>query len=326
MLVDRRVGAAPRRAGERERAHAMALAAHEQLRARRDQRRVAAPDAEHEARRELLAQHAEHRRRVIRRAARAPALRARARSSPARPRAISSTARATAASKCSGRHRAGHLKAPGRRRVEQRQRPLAQLAHARAQAREQLLGGVVGRGQRRQRQAHARRPPRSTRRSVDLGDDQRRRREALPVRRRAAVGREREAAHRDRPAAVGPVARRRRRPRAADSARQRSATLVEALGAARLQRDRLAQPGQRRAAAVGLLEREPRLAGAARGARDRRRVDVARRAPATIDASVCVPLRRRAQHSAARRRAGQALARRPASARSGEREPVPSTR
>jgi hypothetical protein len=44
-----------------------------------------------------------------------------------------------------GRHRARHLKAPGRRRVEQRQRASAQLRHAALQAREQLLGGVVGR-------------------------------------------------------------------------------------------------------------------------------------------------------------------------------------
>ena len=65
VVVDRGVGAAAGRAGERERAHALALAAHEQLGARGDQRRIAAPDAEDEARRELLAQHAEQRRRVV---------------------------------------------------------------------------------------------------------------------------------------------------------------------------------------------------------------------------------------------------------------------
>ena len=39
VVVDRRVGAAARRAGERDRADALALAAHEQLRARSDEAR-----------------------------------------------------------------------------------------------------------------------------------------------------------------------------------------------------------------------------------------------------------------------------------------------
>ena len=98
VIVDGGVGAAAGGAGERERADAVALAAHQQLGAGGDQRRVAAPDAEHEAGGELLAQHAEHRRRVIRSAgawtwtSRASTI------FSSRPAPISSTARATACS------------------------------------------------------------------------------------------------------------------------------------------------------------------------------------------------------------------------------------
>ena len=99
VVVDGRVGAAPRRAGERERAHALALAAHEQLGAGGDQRRLAAPDAEDEARRELLAQHAEHAPpgRTARGACTCTSRASTIFSQLAR-RAISSTARATACS------------------------------------------------------------------------------------------------------------------------------------------------------------------------------------------------------------------------------------
>ena len=63
MVVDRGVGAAAVRAGQRERARAQALAADQQLRRGADEAAVAAPDGEDEARGEGFAQHAEHRRR-----------------------------------------------------------------------------------------------------------------------------------------------------------------------------------------------------------------------------------------------------------------------
>ena len=59
MVVDRRIGAAPRRSGERDRARSLALAAYQQLRAGREERRLAAADGEHVARGERLAQHAD---------------------------------------------------------------------------------------------------------------------------------------------------------------------------------------------------------------------------------------------------------------------------
>ena len=67
VVVDRRIGAAARRARERERARAHALAADQQLRAGGDEGVVAAAGAEAEARRKALAQDAEDRRRVVRR-------------------------------------------------------------------------------------------------------------------------------------------------------------------------------------------------------------------------------------------------------------------
>ena len=67
VVVDGRVGAAPRRAGERDACSPQALAAREQLGRGADERRLAAADGEHEAAAERLAQDAEHRRGVMRR-------------------------------------------------------------------------------------------------------------------------------------------------------------------------------------------------------------------------------------------------------------------
>jgi hypothetical protein len=64
--VDGGVGAAARRAGQGHRARPQPVAAHEQLGAGGDERRVAAAGAEDEARRERLAQDAEHGSGVVR--------------------------------------------------------------------------------------------------------------------------------------------------------------------------------------------------------------------------------------------------------------------
>ena len=72
-----------------------------------------------------------------------------------RPAAIISVARDDRLLVVLGRHRAGHLEAPGGRGVEQRQRRRSQLCHASREPREQLLGHVVGTRERRERQAHA---------------------------------------------------------------------------------------------------------------------------------------------------------------------------
>ena len=66
VVVDRRVGAAPRRAGQRHRLRARAVAAHEQLGAGTEERQLRRADAEAVAGREDLAQGVEHRRRVDR--------------------------------------------------------------------------------------------------------------------------------------------------------------------------------------------------------------------------------------------------------------------
>ena len=63
---------------------------------------------------------------------------------------------------------------------------------------------------------------------------------------------------------------------AAASARQRAATSSKRCGPLRLERDDAAQRGHRGAVALGLLDAEPRLAGAPRGEHDRGRIDVVR--------------------------------------------------
>ena len=56
VVIDRRIGAAPGRAGERDRARALPVSADEELRTGGEEHRVATSHGEHEARRELLAQ------------------------------------------------------------------------------------------------------------------------------------------------------------------------------------------------------------------------------------------------------------------------------
>jgi hypothetical protein len=93
------------------------------------------------------------------------------------------------------------------------------------------------------------------------------------VRRAAAVRGEGEAADRDRAGRAGAVGRvaqragRQRAPGPGDGG--------EAVGPRRLERRDAAERPQRRAVAVGLLQAEPRLAGAPRRHDDRGRVDVA---------------------------------------------------
>jgi hypothetical protein len=147
---------------------------------------------------------------------------------------------------------------PGGGRVEQRQRRVAQLAHAPLEPGDQLLGDVVGRGQRGEGEPH-----------VGAAAGQRQLRdhevgglEAGPVRRRAAVVGEREAADGHEPGA-GRAVRRvglgRARERAPGGRGAR-----EAIGAATLDPVHAAQRGECGARAVGLLEAEPRLAVATR--------------------------------------------------------------
>jgi hypothetical protein len=98
--------------------------------------------------------------------------------------------------------------------------------------------------------------------------------------RRASLVGERETAHRDRTATfehIGPLPPAGPRSAVADDVRRQPPPALgdarEALAAGGLQADYLPQPGQRGAAAIGLLECEPLLVGTARGAHDRRRVD-----------------------------------------------------
>ncbi len=114
-------------------------------------------------------------------------------------------------------------------------------------------------------------------RERDLRHAQRGRLEPAPVRRAAAVGREREATDGDR-APTHPAVRRLVGGVAHSGCRQRAPTVGdrgEAVGAGGLQAADLAETRQGSPAAVRLLEHEPVLAGPARGARDRGGIDVA---------------------------------------------------
>ena len=250
VVVDGRVGAAAGRAGERERAHAVALAAHQQLGAGGDQRRVAAPDAEHEARRELLAQHAEHRRRVVRRAARAPALRARARSSRARPARDQLDGARDGLLVVLGRHRAGDLEAPGRAPGRAAAAAASRSSARRAlQAREQLLGDVVGRRRARPASAaRARSPPRCAARRARP-----RARSATPARSRASAARAPPSgANAKPPTATGPPPAGSSAGSATAAARQRAPALGDAWRSApRRPPARLERLAQRRRAPRG---------------------------------------------------------------------------
>ena len=130
VVVDGRVGAAARRAGQRERRGPQALAADQQLGAGGDERAVAAADAEDVAGREGLAQDAEDRGRVVVAPARAPATSRASTIFSSSPRADALDAARDRALVVLGRHRAvdrGRARpgrdpaAAARRRVERRQ-------------------------------------------------------------------------------------------------------------------------------------------------------------------------------------------------------------
>ncbi len=167
-----------------------------------------------------------------------------------------------------GRHRGGDLHASGGLRVQQRQRQLAQRGHARVQAREEILDGVIGPGQRAQRHAHLAAPAMQR----DLGHVQRGRLEAGPVRCGRPVLGEGEAADGDR-AAAGRAVRRVER-RIGHQPAPLGGHAGEAIGTGGAQRAHAAQPGQRAAVAVGLLEDERRLVADARGEGHRGRIHV----------------------------------------------------
>ena len=224
VVVDGRVGRAADRAGERDGRRAQPLAAHEQLRRGGHERAVAAAGAEHEAGAEGGAQHPEGRGRVVRRG--------RVDGDLAGEHDLLERARADALDGAGdrllvvlGRGDARDPEAAGGRGIEQRQRPLAQPGGARRDAVRELLGHVVGRGERRQREADLA----VAARQRDLGDDQLAGAEARPVRRGAALGREREAADRHE-ARCRPGRRASRPPRAPASARQAAATSAKRPG------------------------------------------------------------------------------------------------
>ena len=276
VVVDGGVGAAARRAGERERRRAQALAADEQLGAGGDERGVAAAGAEDVAARERLAQHAEDRGGVVRRAARGPAT-----------SRASTTFSSVAGADALDRARDG---APRSARAASRWRrgsgptgsgsssgsgAVAQLVErARSSRASRSSAVVVGRGERRERQPHVV----AAARERDLGHVQRRRREAGPVRRRAAVGREGEAADRDRAARrAGRPAGRRRRSRG-QRAPARARRVGEAVRA-RAPRARRTQPSAASAApSRSGCSKQNHGSPARRDASGHgRRVDVARR-------------------------------------------------
>ena len=253
VVVHGRVGAAPCRAGERDRRGALAVTAHQQLGRGADEGRVAAADGVDVARREARAQRAEDARGIV--VARGVHLHLprehdlleRARADPldgARDRALVVL----------GRHRRDDAIAAGRRGVEQRQRHAgAQLGEPRVDPLEQLIGRVVGRRARGDGQPHVL----ATARERDLRHVQRGGREALPLRaapRRPARTRSRRRRRVRRPTGR-PADRRTRPPRArAIRARPRRSGRVPTRAPAHA-----AESGERRAVAVGLLEAEPRL-------------------------------------------------------------------
>ena len=216
VVVDRRVGGAARRAGQRDGRGALALAAHEQLGRGGHEGGVAAADAERRSRtrRPPAARRTWRRRRARRARGRRP--RGRARSSRSRPRGSARrrarrrprSARAGATEAISKRP-AGAGSSIGSGGSSQR-------GGALLEPRDDLLGHVVGRHQRGEREADVG----AGARQRDLGHHQVAGREALPVARGAALGREGEAAHRHQ--ARRPPGRRARPPRRAPPARATS--------------------------------------------------------------------------------------------------------
>ena len=220
VVVDGGIGGAAGGAGERDGLGALAVAADQQLGRGGDERRVAAAGAEDVTGLEAAAQHAEDRRRVVGRGrldgdlAREHDLLERARPDPldgARDGALVVLGRRDRVDRGSGRPGAGSSSGSGCE---------PQRGGAGVQARGELLRHVVGRRQRGQREADVV----AAARQRHLGDDQVGGVEARPVRRVAAVGREREPAERDQPGAGRPVGRRRRpRPRSAPASPPRRA-------------------------------------------------------------------------------------------------------
>ena len=204
-----------------------------------------------------------------------------------------------------GRHRAGDLKAPDRRGVEQRQRTRAQLAEAPSDSRQQILRGVIR--LRRAPPASCAPPARPRARGARAPA---RARSATPARSPpSAATQPPSGAKAKPPTASGPPPPGSSEGSLTAAAAQRPPALGhvgEALGSLRLQAQRLAQPGQRRTAAVGLLEHEPRLARAPRGAHDGRRIDARVEPAATSSPASAEPLRR-ARFTAARQARRQAL-------------------
>ena len=240
---------------------AQAVAAHEQLGAGGDERALAAPRAEGEARREGLAQDAEHGRGVVR-ARRVDLDLAREDDLVQRPGADALDRPRHRGLVVLGRHRADHAVAPGRVGVEQRQRRAAQRRGA--------LEQRARRARRRRRRGRRRRPASASpaRRGAPAPP---RARAATRARSRpnAASCRRRERRRsRRRPRARRP--RPARRPAARASARRRARS---ARRRGRRARRRDPTRGQGEAVAIGVLEAEPVLARAARGDGHRGRVD-----------------------------------------------------
>ena len=167
-----------------------------------------------------------------------------------------------------GRRDRRDLEAARRGRVEHRQRRGVERRRALLEPRHDLLGHVVGRDRRGEREADVGARPRQR----DLRDHEVAGGEAVPVAGGPALGGEREAADRHEPGAgrpVGGVGLGRARQLA-----PRRGRVGEAPRPAGADRARAAERAQGGAAAVRLLEAEPRLAVAARRERDGARVDV----------------------------------------------------
>ena len=267
VLVDRRIGAPPRGAGERDGGRPLAVPAHQQLGAGRDERAVAAADREHVAGRERLAEQAEHGAEVVvdrgvdLDLARQHDLLELAGADPLhRPRHRLLVMRR--------RHRAEDLVLPRRRRVEQRQRRRAELGEARRDPRLEIRRRVSSGATSTFTVSATRSPPRASDSSgttSDAGANPCHRGEPPPS------GANANPPSATRPEPGGPSAA----SASADaaSADQRLATVREPIGAARLELPHRPDRRHRVPVAVGLLEAEPRFTGAPRGDRDRGRVD-----------------------------------------------------
>ena len=273
MVVDRRIGAAAGRAGERDRLRPRPAPSDEELGARADERRLGRADAEAVARGKELAQRAEERGRD-----RAPAAPRRAPRAPGRP----SGARRRGCARRRGRPRRSYADGSAalcdthladRRGVEHRKRLVGERGEAGAKRRERarpdrLPGASIAAAVRKVRSAVAR--------DRELGQDEQRRRKRRPVRRAAAVLGESEASDPHRPRAGGQA---RRLVRRCDRAGRRRSPRERSAKRPGPARDRLgsgAEAGEREPA-IGLLPGEPAVRGQPRG--DDRADGIARARP-----------------------------------------------